>query len=486
MWASPPTSSIGGFQPTFPARTRQPSPSAAGEDEGPRPAPFYTNKCHSGTKQSARAVRQTLWPSLNVPLTHRKQIRGATGVCEKAGVPRESQGRRAAIGASRDPVDLTRNPDLPTIPAIGSVEVANGFRREPSVAWLSVPPGSLSLAFVGSMKREDTSSEGAAATGDSHPMPEIPPTGMNQLDRLVAGDVRSLLASLLNGPLLERFQQLTGHRLHVLWHEPHEFHNPATTPVLCPVARASLDSGLPLSSEHAICQRDHWCPLAPTTGHGRQLHGACGAHGFWAGVQVGPLRPVTLVLHATAASTCFNQAVKLLLQILRKVETTMAAEQACHELDQALRQAPIPDATSDLAVSHPVHAHGPHATAVVRTMLDHVHAHYHRPLTLSDLAATLGMNASYLSSLFAAAMGVRFHHYLNEFRLGKAMELLRDPLRRICEVATATGHASPNHFNNLFKSMTGVSPSAWRDANLPSCQPAPVANATPKRKSKKS
>jgi AraC-like DNA-binding protein len=306
------------------------------------------------------------------------------------------------------------------------------------------------------------------------------------LDRdagFLSADIRSQLIRHFDEILLTRFEELTGHRLHLLWHEPLEFHDPAQPPVLCPVALARLDSGLPLSNECATCQRDHWCSLVPATGHGRPVRGACGAHGFWAGVRVGPLRPLTLVLHAAVASASFSQAVILLLQVLRKVETSLAAELARRELDQALSHPPLPDPPSYPEVSHPAHAHGPHATATVRAMLDHVHAHFHRPLDLADLAATLGMNASYLSSLFVAAMGVRFHHYLSEFRLAKAMELLRDPLRRISEVAATTGYTSPNHFNNVFRTMTGVSPSAWRDANPGS---DPPENATPGRKSKKS
>ena len=319
-----------------------------------------------------------------------------------------------------------------------------------------------------------------------HPWPEELPPGTGLDGRLLLGDIRIQLLSHFDGQLLDRFESLTGHRLHLLWHDPLEFHDPARPPVLCPVARAGLDSGYPLPNECAICQRDRWCPMVAATGHWRLLHGACGAHGCWAAVRVGPVRPLTLVLHTAVPSPRFRQAVNLLLQVLRMVQITLAAEQARRALDQALRRPQLPDATPDSAATPPAHPHGPHATAVVRAMLDHVHAHYHRPLGLSDLAATLGMNASYLSSLFVSTLGVRFHHYLSEFRLTKAVELLRDPLLRICEVAAATGYVSPSHFNNVFKTLVGVSPSAWRDANRPSGPPDPTDNATPEQKSKKS
>jgi two-component system response regulator YesN len=104
-----------------------------------------------------------------------------------------------------------------------------------------------------------------------------------------------------------------------------------------------------------------------------------------------------------------------------------------------------------------MHDHG-----VVRSMLDHIHAHFQRPLRLADLAAVLNMNASYLSSLFSSTMAVTFHRYLADLRLAKAKELLRDPAWHICEIAAATGHSSPSHFDNAFKARVGCSPSAWR------------------------
>ena len=72
------------------------------------------------------------------------------------------------------------------------------------------------------------------------------------------------------------------------------------------------------------------------------------------------------------------------------------------------------------------------------------------------------MNAAYVSSLFYTATGVTFHHYLEEFRLAKAKELLRDPVKRVCEVACAVGYANPNHFRDVFKARVGIAPSVWR------------------------
>ena len=58
--------------------------------------------------------------------------------------------------------------------------------------------------------------------------------------------------------------------------------------------------------------------------------------------------------------------------------------------------------------------------------------------------------------------GVTFHHYLEEFRLARAKDLLRDPVKRVSEVAYSVGYSNPNHFRNVFTTQMGLPPSAWR------------------------
>jgi len=72
------------------------------------------------------------------------------------------------------------------------------------------------------------------------------------------------------------------------------------------------------------------------------------------------------------------------------------------------------------------------------------------------------MNASYLSALFSQTTGATFHHFLEEVRLSKARELLRDPRNRIGDVARASGYASLDAFRHAFKAHEGLSPEAWR------------------------
>jgi AraC-like DNA-binding protein len=124
---------------------------------------------------------------------------------------------------------------------------------------------------------------------------------------------------------------------------------------------------------------------------------------------------------------------------------------------------------------------GSRTRQLVEAMMDYIHHHYHRPLALADVAASLRMNASYLSSLFSRTLGLTFHDYLNELRLAQAEALLRNPHARVCEVACAVGYSSANHFRTVFKIREGLSPSAWRLA-----QPVPSTGASSRSRRKRS
>lgn len=91
----------------------------------------------------------------------------------------------------------------------------------------------------------------------------------------------------------------------------------------------------------------------------------------------------------------------------------------------------------------------------------------------------MNLNGSYVSSLFSTTLGVTFHHYLEEFRLARAKDLLRDPVKRVSEVAYAVGYSNPNHFRNVFTTRVGLPPSAWRRNQTPDSLPTPSRTQTP-------
>lgn len=77
-------------------------------------------------------------------------------------------------------------------------------------------------------------------------------------------------------------------------------------------------------------------------------------------------------------------------------------------------------------------------------------------------AAALGLSASRLRERFRQAAGVPLGAYLRNYRLNRAMALLRNSTLPIGEIAHETGFSSPQAFSRLFRRKTGHTPSAYR------------------------
>lgn len=98
----------------------------------------------------------------------------------------------------------------------------------------------------------------------------------------------------------------------------------------------------------------------------------------------------------------------------------------------------------------------------IADILNYVETHYTQKLTLGSLAQVFGMNESYLSRMFKNQTGKNLIYYINEKRLNKARELLKDPHMMVKEAAYAVGYDDQFYFNKLFKRFFGVSPTEYR------------------------
>lgn len=88
---------------------------------------------------------------------------------------------------------------------------------------------------------------------------------------------------------------------------------------------------------------------------------------------------------------------------------------------------------------------------------------YHTALSVSDVAATLGFDRCYFSTLFKARTGVTPHAYLTSLRIRKACTLLESPDIAVAQVAEGVG-LDPRNFARLFKKETGKTPGDYKKA----------------------
>ncbi|MDQ0062843.1 response regulator transcription factor [Paenibacillus harenae] len=93
----------------------------------------------------------------------------------------------------------------------------------------------------------------------------------------------------------------------------------------------------------------------------------------------------------------------------------------------------------------------------------YLEAHFQEHITVKQIAEIHHLNASYLSVLFKKEMGKTISDFLQETRMNKAKELLRDPSIKVYEVSEQVGFQTSAYFAYLFKKTTGYSPQEYRD-----------------------
>jgi len=101
----------------------------------------------------------------------------------------------------------------------------------------------------------------------------------------------------------------------------------------------------------------------------------------------------------------------------------------------------------------------------IRQAIRYIQQNYTKPLSLVDVAEVVHLNPAYLSSLFKKNMGNNFSEYLLECRISRMKKLILMTNERLKDIAFQAGFQDYRHFCKLFKSMTGASPSSYRNMN---------------------
>lgn len=100
---------------------------------------------------------------------------------------------------------------------------------------------------------------------------------------------------------------------------------------------------------------------------------------------------------------------------------------------------------------------------LVRKVLTRIDMDLTADLSLKAQAAELGVNASYLSTLFKKETGKTLTEYVNGKRIEQAVFLLNSTRLQIQTIAQRCGIPDVNYFTRLFKSAVGKTPKEYRD-----------------------
>jgi len=104
---------------------------------------------------------------------------------------------------------------------------------------------------------------------------------------------------------------------------------------------------------------------------------------------------------------------------------------------------------------------------LLKQVIHYLSTQYAHPVSIEQMAETLGYNRAYLSRIFKAQTGVTPVTFLLKLRIDKARQLLRErPDLTIEQIAASVGLQDALYFSKQFRRLHGQSPSAYREAML--------------------
>ncbi|MBR0119007.1 MAG: helix-turn-helix domain-containing protein [Eubacterium sp.] len=97
--------------------------------------------------------------------------------------------------------------------------------------------------------------------------------------------------------------------------------------------------------------------------------------------------------------------------------------------------------------------------------IDYIGVHLHESLTVAGLALEVGLNESYLSTLFKKEVGIGIAAYVTKRRMEAAENMLKYSDFSLSEISDILHYASYSHFARVFRQFHNMSPKEYRNRN---------------------
>lgn len=92
-------------------------------------------------------------------------------------------------------------------------------------------------------------------------------------------------------------------------------------------------------------------------------------------------------------------------------------------------------------------------------VIRYLHENYAEKISLDELSRRFFISRYYLCHEFKRYTNCSIIHYINNLRISHAQRLFEETNKTITEISTLVGFSNVTHFNRVFRSVTGKSPS---------------------------
>jgi AraC family transcriptional regulator len=100
-------------------------------------------------------------------------------------------------------------------------------------------------------------------------------------------------------------------------------------------------------------------------------------------------------------------------------------------------------------------------TNVLRRVIERMHD-FSADLNLEALAAESGYSRGHFLRMFQATTGLTPHRYLQQLRLERAQELIKERSASLIDIAAICGFSSQSHLSTVFRQLRGMTPTEYR------------------------
>jgi AraC family transcriptional regulator len=169
---------------------------------------------------------------------------------------------------------------------------------------------------------------------------------------------------------------------------------------------------------------------------------------------------------------CFNVAVSARLMeglVPRSTREVLGSRRVWKVLSQLYREVTRRDASPLVAEGLLCQALGeafqrdaPGGRLWLERVRDEIDARFDRPLSVSTLAAEVGVHPAHLSRAFHRRFGTPVLAYIREARVRAAGDLLLRSSLPLADIAASVGFADQSHLTRVFKRSTGFTPARYR------------------------
>lgn len=102
----------------------------------------------------------------------------------------------------------------------------------------------------------------------------------------------------------------------------------------------------------------------------------------------------------------------------------------------------------------------------LKIILQYMHDHYAEKISLEDISQQLSLSRNECCRFFKTATGQSMFSYLNNLRLNKSMELLKNSQLTLSEIAMAVGFCSQSYYTDCFRKSKNITPKKYRELTL--------------------